>query len=83
MPHSIFFIDNLLCIVKPLDKTNLSIKQECLDNTLPYPPLTKDENDHSRQIRYYHDRVDFHGEILMKPPAATSEYFACPNRMNR
>ena len=29
-------------------------------------------NDSSRQIRYYHDRIDFRGDILMKPPAAKS-----------
>ncbi|CAF2932342.1 unnamed protein product [Rotaria sp. Silwood2] len=27
-------------------------------------------NDNTRQIRYYHDRIDFRGDILMKPPAA-------------
>jgi hypothetical protein len=30
-------------------------------------------NDNTRQIRYYHDRIDFHGDILMKPKAAKSE----------
>ncbi|CAF1188910.1 unnamed protein product [Adineta steineri] len=29
-----------------------------------------DGNDKTRQIRYYHDRIDFHGDILMKPKAA-------------
>lgn len=29
-------------------------------------------NDNTRQIRYYHDRIDFRGDILMKPPAAKS-----------
>ncbi|CAF0879057.1 unnamed protein product [Rotaria sp. Silwood1] len=28
------------------------------------------DNDISRKIRYYHDRVDFHGNIIMKPQAA-------------
>ncbi|CAF2827266.1 unnamed protein product [Rotaria sp. Silwood2] len=28
------------------------------------------DNDTSRKIRYYNDRVDFHGDILMKPQAA-------------
>ena len=32
-------------------------------------------NDNTRQIRYYHDRIDFRGDILMKPPAAKSIYF--------
>ncbi|CAF1192342.1 unnamed protein product [Adineta ricciae] len=27
-------------------------------------------SDSTRQIRYYHDRIDFRGDILMKPPAA-------------
>jgi hypothetical protein len=31
-------------------------------------------NDSSRQIRYYHDRIDFRGDILMKPPAAKSKF---------
>lgn len=30
-------------------------------------------NDNTRQIRYYHDRIDFRGDILMKPPAAKSK----------
>ncbi|CAF0787468.1 unnamed protein product [Rotaria sordida] len=28
------------------------------------------DNDTTRKIRYYNDRVDFHGDILMKPQAA-------------
>ncbi|CAF4429971.1 unnamed protein product, partial [Rotaria magnacalcarata] len=28
-------------------------------------------SDTTKKIRYYHDRVDFHGDILMKPPGAT------------
>jgi len=31
-------------------------------------------NDNTRQIRYYHDRIDFRGDILMKPPAAKSMF---------
>ncbi len=31
-------------------------------------------NDNTRQIRYYHDRIDFRGDILMKPPAAKSKF---------
>jgi hypothetical protein len=31
-------------------------------------------NDNTRQIRYYHDRIDFRGDILMKPPAAKSRF---------
>lgn len=40
----------------PVDKNDRSIKQE----------------NESTQIRYYKDRVNFHGEILMKPKAAKS-----------
>jgi hypothetical protein len=29
-------------------------------------------SDTSRQIRYYNDRIDFRGDILLKPPAAKS-----------
>ena len=29
-------------------------------------------NDQTRQIRYYHDRIDFRGDILLKPPGAKS-----------
>ena len=29
--------------------------------------------DTSRQIRYYNDRIDFRGDILLKPPAAKSK----------
>jgi hypothetical protein len=32
-------------------------------------------NDNTRQIRYYHDRIDFRGDILMKPPAAKSKFY--------
>lgn len=34
-------------------------------------------NDSTRQIRYYHDRIDFRGDILMKPPAAKSKFSCC------
>ncbi len=42
---------------------------------IPSPLISKNENDNSRQIRYYQDRIDFHGEILMKPQAAKSRKF--------
>ncbi len=35
-------------------------------------PISRNSNDNTRQIRYYHDRIDFRGEILMKPPGAKS-----------
>jgi hypothetical protein len=39
----------------------------------PEPLISKDENDKTtRQIRYFQDRIDFHGEILMKPQGAKS-----------
>ena len=48
---------------------------------LPPPLIVKSQaderkilagNDSTRQIRYYQDRIDFHGDILMKPKAAKS-----------
>jgi hypothetical protein len=51
-----------ILVVKPFETT---IKQE-------QQTMISNGNDTSRQIRYYHDRIDFHGEILMKPPAAKS-----------
>jgi hypothetical protein len=36
-------------------------------------------NDNTRQIRYYHDRIDFRGDILMKPPAAKSMFLSFVN----
>jgi hypothetical protein len=51
---------------QPNDVTNTGANNEDLDaNNLA--------NDNSRQIRYYHDRIDFRGDILMKPPAAKSK----------
>ena len=32
-----------------------------------------DTHDVTRQIRYYHDRIDFRGDILIKPPGAKSK----------
>ena len=50
---------------QPNDVTNTGINNNDLDgNNLA--------NDSTRQIRYYHDRIDFRGDILMKPPAAKS-----------
>ena len=40
-----------------------------------------DGNDNIRQIRYYHDRIDFHGDILMKPKAAKSEIILYLNNL--
>ena len=45
-------------------------KIECLEEHQEL--IARNENDSTRQIRYYHDRIDFHGEILLKPPAAKS-----------
>jgi len=56
------------------DSREMSIKQE--QNEINSKPLiSKDENDKTRQIRYFQDRIDFHGEILMKPQAAKSRKF--------
>jgi len=50
---------------QPNDVTNTGDNNNDLDgNSLA--------NDNTRQIRYYHDRIDFRGDILMKPPAAKS-----------
>jgi hypothetical protein len=50
---------------QPNDVTNTGDNNDDLDgNSLA--------NDNTRQIRYYHDRIDFRGDILMKPPAAKS-----------
>jgi hypothetical protein len=50
---------------QPNDVTNTGDNNDDLDgNNLA--------NDNTRQIRYYHDRIDFRGDILMKPPAAKS-----------
>lgn len=42
------------------------IKQE------PNDTIHGNGHDTTKKIRYYQDRVDFHGDILMKPPAAKS-----------
>ncbi|CAF1195999.1 unnamed protein product [Rotaria sordida] len=48
---------------QPNDVTNTGENNHDLDgNSLA--------NDNTRQIRYFHDRIDFRGDILMKPPAA-------------
>ena len=36
-----------------------------------------DRNNVTRKIHYYHDRIDFDGDILMKPIAAKSSVFFC------
>jgi hypothetical protein len=52
---------------QPNDVTNTGDNNEDLEvNNLA--------NDNTRQIRYYHDRIDFRGDILMKPPAAKSQF---------
>lgn len=48
---------------QPNDVTNINDNHQDSDGN----SLT---NDSTRQIRYYHDRIDFRGDILMKPPAA-------------
>ncbi|CAF4767747.1 unnamed protein product, partial [Rotaria sp. Silwood1] len=48
---------------QPNDVTNTGENNHDLDGTSL-------ANDNTRQIRYYHDRIDFRGDILMKPPAA-------------
>lgn len=68
----------------------LRVKQNCSDDEdidieVSTPPITLNSeifsrikhqtNNDSRQIRYYHDRIDFHGDILMKPQAAKSRIF--------
>jgi hypothetical protein len=53
------------------NKSEIEMKQE-KHEIKSKPSITKDENDNTRQIRYYQDRIDFHGEILMKPQAAKS-----------
>jgi hypothetical protein len=58
--------------VKPFEN---KIKQECPDEQqemISNQSISRNGNDTTRQIRYYHDRIDFHGEILMKPPAGKS-----------
>ncbi|CAF0721228.1 unnamed protein product [Adineta steineri] len=48
---------------QPNDVTNTNENNDDLNrNNLTH--------DNTRQIRYYHDRIDFRGDILMKPPAA-------------
>ncbi|UJR20786.1 hypothetical protein I4U23_023899 [Adineta vaga] len=49
---------------EPICKPSISIKSQVNDKR------NLDENDSTRQIRYYQDRIDFHGDILMKPKAA-------------
>lgn len=68
IPHKIR--SQLLSRIKqqPNDVTNTGDNNDDLDgNSLA--------NDNTRQIRYYHDRIDFRGDILMKPPAAKSIIF--------
>ena len=50
---------------QPNDVTNTDNNHQDLDGNSP-------TNDNTRQIRYYHDRIDFRGDILMKPPGAKS-----------
>jgi hypothetical protein len=63
--------------------TKRFIKPEYLDNeqheTVPTPhslspQLNQPSADvtNTKQIRYYHDRIDFHGDILLKPTSAKS-----------
>jgi hypothetical protein len=52
---------------QPNDVTNISEKEH-------HPDHINTSNDNSRQIRYYHDRIDFRGDILFKPPAAKSNF---------
>ena len=35
--------------------------------------ISQNLNQSIRPIQYYHDRIDFHGEILMKPSGAKSK----------
>lgn len=51
---------------QPNDVTNMAEKEITSD-------LNGISNDTTRQIRYYHDRIDFRGDILYKPPAAKSK----------
>ena len=53
---------------QPNDVTNTNDNHQDLD-------ATNVNSDNTRQIRYYHDRIDFRGDILMKPPAAKSKNF--------
>lgn len=46
--------------------------QDSNDVTNTGEPL--DTHDVTRQIRYYHDRIDFRGDILIKPPGAKSKF---------
>jgi hypothetical protein len=42
-------------------------------NSEVFSRAKRQSNDPARQIRYYQDRIDFHGDILMKPQAAKSK----------
>lgn len=49
-------------------RSHVSTHMEQQSNDL----VDMNENDSTKKVRYYQDRVDFHGDILMKPPAAKS-----------
>lgn len=51
----------------PNDVTNTVVKDVHADGY-------NGSGDMTRQIRYYHDRIDFRGDILLKPPAAKSNF---------
>lgn len=55
---SLFKSFHLRLVIQPLES-----KTQSLEN-----PRNVDES-----VRYYSDRIDFHGEILMKPSAAKSK----------
>jgi hypothetical protein len=61
-----------------LDVDDVKYRREIYSTMTSTSPDTVDTSpnndvaDQTRQIRYYHDRVDFRGDILLKPAGAKS-----------
>lgn len=63
--HQVRWIENTTWFAR---QTFLSLVVTPIDTSI------KEEKESTTQIRYYQDRVDFHGEILLKPKAAKSRW---------
>ena len=59
------------------NQSDLFVRATQQPNDVTNTSRSNDGTDQTRQIRYYHDRIDFRGDILLKPPAAKSSALLC------
>ena len=75
-PSAFHFLLNPSAGVAPSERSMLLPMPESIEVPRPKRTVELESDDQTRQIRFFHDRVDFRGDVIYKPARAKSKLFS-------